>query len=82
MVATDSCLLESAGSHEGETGDPCDEERAEQAWRLRWGGMLACAAAKAVASSLFDLLHHHRGDGKAPLTHEVDGDPRYAGLCR
>ena len=27
---------------------------AEQAWRLRWGAMLGCAAARAVASSLLD----------------------------
>ena len=61
---------------------PLMRRRAEQAWRLRWGGMLACAAAKAVASSLLDLLHHHGGDGKAPLTHEVEGDLRHTGLCR
>ena len=54
-------------------------KRAEKAWRLRWGGMLACAAAKAVASSLLDLFG---GDGKAPLTHEVEGDFRHVGLCR
>ena len=41
--------------------------RAEQAWRLRWGAMFACAAAKAVASSLLNLLDSHGGDGRTPL---------------
>ena len=35
---------------------PRMRRRAEQAWRMRWGGLLACAAGKAVASSLLDLL--------------------------
>ena len=48
---------------------------------MRRGGLLACAAAKAVASSLLDFLHSHGADGKAPLSHEVVGDHRYAGLC-
>ena len=30
---------------------PLMRKRAQQAWRMRWGGMLACAAARAVASS-------------------------------
>ena len=52
--------------------------RAEQAWRMRWGAMFACAAARAVASSLLDLAHSH---GAAPAAHEVEGDHRYAGLA-
>ena len=60
---------------------PLMRRRAEQAWRMRWGGLLARAAAKSVASSLLDLLHSHGADGKAPLSHEVEGDHRYAGLC-
>ena len=56
---------------------PFDEttgaEQAEQAWRLRWGAMFACTAAKAVASSLLNLLDSH-------VPHEVDSDHRYAGL--
>ena len=55
--------------------------RTEQAWRMRWGGLLACAAAKAVASLLLDMLHSHGVDGKAPLSNEVEGDHRHAGLC-
>ena len=42
--------------------------------------MLACTAAKAVASSLLDLPHSFGADGKAPSTHDVVGDHRYAGL--
>ena len=41
--------------------------------------MWACAVAKAVASSLLDLLDSHSGDGKTPTTHEVVSD-RHAGL--
>ena len=59
---------------------PLMRRRAEQAWRLRWGAMFACAAAKAVASSLLNLLDSHGGDGRTPLPHEVDSDHRYAGL--
>ena len=59
---------------------PLMRRRAEQAWRLRWGAMLACAAVKAVASSLLDLLDNHGGDGKTPATHEVETDHRYASL--
>ena len=54
--------------------------RAEQAWRLRWGAIWACAVAKAVASSLLDLLDSHGGDGKTPTTHEVVSDNQHAGL--
>ena len=36
--------------------------------RMRWGTMLACIAAKAVASSLLHLPHSHGADGKAPST--------------
>ena len=59
---------------------PLMRRRTEQAWRLRWGAIFACAAAKAVASSLLNMLDSHGGDGKTPLSHEVDSDHRYAGL--
>ena len=29
--------------------------RVEQAWRLRWGAMLACTAARTLAASLLDM---------------------------
>ena len=50
---------------------PFLRRRAEQAWRLRWGAMLGCAAAKAVASSLLNLLDSHGGDGRTPPTRWV-----------
>ena len=59
---------------------PLTRRRAEQAWRLRWGAMWACAVAKAVASSLLYVFDSHGGDGKAPATHEVISDHRHAGL--
>ena len=48
---------------------------------MRWGGMLACAVARAVASSLLDLTHFHAGDGNVCAAHEVDGGHRYASLA-
>ena len=53
---------------------------AEQARQMRWGAILACATAKAVATSLFSLSTSHGADGNTPPTHEVEGDHRYAGL--
>ena len=41
-------------------------QRIEQAWRLRWTGLLACAAARSFAA--------------APKSHEVECDHRFAGL--
>ena len=60
---------------------PLMRRRAEQAWRLRWGAILGCAAAKAVASSLLDLCHSHGGDGATPTTFDVECDFRHAGLA-
>ena len=45
---------------------PVMRRRAEQAWRMRWRAMFACAAARAVASSLLEMLHSHGGDGRTP----------------
>ena len=55
---------------------PLMRRRAEQAWKLRWGAMLACAGAKAVASSLLDLLHNHGEDGKTSTTFDVESPLR------
>ena len=38
---------------------PMVTSRAEQAWRMRWGAMFACDVARAVASSLLDMLQSH-----------------------
>ena len=45
--------------------------RAEQAWRLRWGSILACAVARTVASTMFEcvalmvtLLPHRMSSGR------------------
>ena len=54
--------------------------RVEQAWRMRWGAILACATARAVATSLLNLCTAHGADGDTPPAHEVEGDLRYAGL--
>ena len=60
---------------------PLMQRRVEQAWRLRWGSMLACASARAVASSLLELRRPHGADGEGPPSHEVDAEFRYAGLA-
>ena len=54
--------------------------RVEQAWRMRWGAILACATARAVATSLLSLCTSHGADGDTLPTYEVEGDHRYAGL--
>ena len=54
--------------------------RVEQAWRLRWGAMLSCAAARAFASSLLERRTAMGSDGATPLSHEVEGDFRHSGL--
>ena len=57
------------------------QKRVEQAWRIWWGAILACAAAKAVATCLLDLRCAHGSDGHAPLAWEVEADHRHAGLA-
>ena len=54
---------------------------AEQAWRMRWGAMLSCAAAKAVATSLLGLRCAHGPDGDTPSTWEIEGEFRHVGLA-
>ena len=46
--------------------------RAEQAWRLRWGSLLSCTVARAVAQSLLELLGASGADGDMPPLHEVE----------
>ena len=55
-------------------------KRVEQEWRLRWGSLLSCAAARAVAMSLLDLPGSRGSDGVCPLPHDVERDFRHAGL--
>ena len=40
--------------------------RAEMAWRLRWGSLLACSVARAVATSLLELPQASLADGETP----------------
>ena len=55
-------------------------QRMEQAWRLRWTGLLTCAAARSFAASLLGLDEGRGADGFAPRSHEVECDHRFAGL--
>ena len=55
--------------------------RAEQAWRLRWGSLIACAVARAVALSLLELPRAVGADGNTPAAYDVERDFRHAGLA-
>ena len=54
--------------------------RAEQAWRLRWGG--ACAVARTVASTMLELPGARGADGDTPASQDVEQDCRFAGLAQ
>ena len=48
--------------------------RAEQAWRMRWGSLIACAVARAVALSLPELPRAIGADGDTPAAYDVERD--------
>ena len=52
------------------------KKRAEQAWRMRWCCLLACAAARAFAASLLDRRGPGGADGETPSVHHVVNDWR------
>ena len=52
--------------------------RARQAWYSRWGTMLACSAARAVALSLLERRRGQGSDDVTPSTSDVLADARYA----
>ena len=54
--------------------------RAEQAWRMRWGGMLACAATLAFAASLLEQRSNVGGDANPALISDVLSEFRHTGL--
>ena len=56
--------------------------RAEQAWRLRWGSILACAVARTVATTMLELPDARGADGDTPASQDVEQDGRFAGLAR
>ena len=49
--------------------------RMEQAWRLRWTGLLACAAGRSFVASMLGL---HGGRGEVECDHRFAG---FSGLC-
>ena len=59
---------------------PVLKRRAEQGWRLRWCGLLACAAARAFAALLLERRVSGGSDGATPSVHEVLNDCRFVGL--
>ena len=56
------------------------QKRAEQAWRLRWGSLIFCTVARAVAMSLLGLPGVRGADGQCPPFHKVERDFRHVGL--
>ena len=60
---------------------PLMRRRVEQARRLRWGSLLSCVAARAVAMSLLELPWVSGADGDTPASHEVERDFVHAGLA-
>ena len=53
------------------------QRRMEQAWRLRWCSILACAAARSFAMSLLGMKGALGADGQVPRSHEVECDHRF-----
>ena len=60
---------------------PFLRRRAEQAWRIRWGSMVSCVVARAVADSLLGLPRALGADGDTPLVHDVVRDLLAAGFA-
>ena len=60
--------------------NPLLRKRVQQAWRLRWGALLSCTTACAVASSMLELPGARGADGDTPAQHGVEQDFRLAGL--
>ena len=56
--------------------------RVEHAWRLRWGALLSCTAARAVADAFLELPRSVGADGDTLATHEVERGFVFAGLAR
>ena len=54
--------------------------RVEQAWRMRWGSLIACAVARAVALSLLELPRTG-ADGDTPAACDVERDFIHVGLA-
>ena len=54
--------------------------RVDKAWRLRWGAMLSCAPARAVASSLLKRRTAVGSDCATPLSHDVEEDFWHSGV--
>ena len=48
--------------------------RGEVAWRARWGSLLACTVARAVASSFLEIPQASEADCETPAVYEVERD--------
>ena len=59
---------------------PILRRRVEQAWRIRWGSLVSCVVARAVASSLLGLPRALGADVDTLLFHDVGRDLLAAGF--
>ena len=55
---------------------PLLQQRERHAWLFRWGSMLACSGARALALSLLDVRGGQGVDGPPPLSDDVLWDAR------
>ena len=59
---------------------PLMRKSTEKAWRLRWGSLFSCTAARSVAMFLLELPGAKGADGHCPPSHDVERDFRHVGL--
>ena len=56
---------------------PLMQKRVRHAWLFRWGSMLACTGARALALSLLEQRGGRGADGPTPPNHDVVWEARY-----
>ena len=77
MVRGGSEFHQTSGKSTARSEPTILRKRAEQAWRMRWCGLLACAAARAFAASLLERGAAGGADGETPTVHHVVNDWRF-----
>ena len=75
-------FLSQLASAKARAESPLMRRRVEQAWRFRWGALLSCSAARAVAMSLLEWQGTRGADGTCPPSHEVERACLFAGLAQ
>ena len=80
MVQRSSVIHQAPGKGTRSRGTRGFEKTRRTSWRLRWCGLLTCAAARAFAASLLERRPAEGADGEAPSVEEVLNDCRFVGL--